>query len=226
MKVVAYYTEGTSYEEEAGLLRASLDQVGMKHEITPITNRGDWYANTAFKSEFLRERRDSAKGPLVYLDVDAFVHHDCTPYFLGLAANGYDFGAHWFRGPSKGHDQSKVRDEGWWMLSGTLFLGDTPRCRQLLELWCAMNRTFQEHDVTQGGGQKNLWFASTCLEKLRVARLPGRFCYVFDKPYGYPAKEPMWIEHTIASRENRGKSKGRKRPERRRRLAELRKLVA
>lgn len=207
-KVIAYYTEGTPYEREAELLAASLDAVGMRYEITPVADGGGWYANTRHKAVFLRNVRSRLRGPLLYIDADAFVHANADDYFADLAAQGCDFGAHWFHGPAKGHDRRKVQDRGWWMLSGTLFLGDTVGCRRLLDAWCDLNDTLASHGLEQGGGQKNLWFLVEAHFKddLKVARLPGRYCYVWDKPWAYPDDEPCIIEHTIASRQNRGES--------------------
>ena len=224
MKTVAYYTRDTAYEREADLLRSSLEAVGMDHEIVGVEDAGSWRANTARKATFLRRMRSDLDGPLLYVDADAFVHENCTDHFDLLSDLGFDFGAHWFRGPAFGHDRSAVREEGWWMLSGTLFLGDTDRCRWLLDAWCALNETWAEHGIAEGGGQKNLWFTVTCLRGLHVKRLRGRYCYVFDKPWAYPEAEYPVIEHTIASRIHRGESNVGV-DKRRARLKELRDAV-
>lgn len=225
--VIGCYSEGTPYEAEAELLRASLDAVGMAYEIRGFADRGDWYANTRMKAEMIRAFRHDLAGPLLYVDVDAFVHRDCSLYFDGLARDGYDYGAHWFAGPAKGMNRAKVRRDrrghlvGWWMLSGTLFWGDTPGARRLLDAWVAMNDTLAAYGAPQGGGQKNLWFLVTAhFKNLKVCKLPGRYCYVFDKPWAYPEGEPRVIEHTLASRDHRAEE--RRTPERAARIDELR----
>lgn len=234
MIVVAYYTLDTSYESEAAVLRSSLERVGMKHEIVGIPSMGDWYANTSYKAAFLLDQRTKKRGPILYLDVDAFVHENCEAYFDQLAVDGFDFGAHWFRGPPKGHDSDKVCacihgepcDQLHRFLSGTLFFGDTHQAKRLLSAWIETNQLFRHHGLTQGGGQKNLWFILTCMEKvgLRVKRIPGCYCYVFDKPWAYKPSTKRVIEHTIASRENRD---GRRRNDvRQSRIAELRRGVS
>lgn len=205
LTAVSFHTP--EYTAEVALLRASLRRVGMGFIHVCYPDRGSWDANTAIKPEFLKFMRDGLRGPLLYIDVDAFVHQNCETYFKGLAAEGVDFGAHWFAGPAFGHDVSKVRDEGWWMLSGTIFLGDTKGARLLLDEWLAENEAQRKAGNRAGGGQKNLQTIIDPLEKagLKVARLPGRYCYVFDKPWAYPKREPCIIEHTIASREHRGR---------------------
>lgn len=224
MLTIAYYTEGTSYEAEAKLLKGSLNMAGMEHNVVGVPDGGDWYANTASKARFIYEQRMERRGPLLYIDVDAYVHQNVEAYFERLDRQGYDFGAHWFRGPAKGHDRSKMRTEGWWMLSGTLFFGDTQGARDLLATWCRMNHLFRQSGIMEGGGQKNLWYLVACMTGLKAKRLPGRYCYVFDKPWAYPHDEPRLIEHTIASRDNRSGRK-RKNPSRGARMDELRERI-
>jgi len=230
---IAYYSAGTSYEREAELLRGSLNLVGMRYNIVAVPDGGDWYANTARKARFIYEQRMEHTGPLLYIDVDAYVHRNVESYFERLGRMGYDFGAHWYRVPAKGHDGREVcacvRGEGCdrehRMLSGTMFFGDTQGARDLLTTWYGMNDLFRQGGIMEGGGQKNLWYLVTCMTSLKVKRLPGRYCYVFDKPWAYPPSEPRIIEHTIASRDNRG-PKNRKDQGRGARMEELRGLVA
>lgn len=218
--VVGCYTP--AYEDEAELMASSLEEVGMAYELVEYADRGDWYRNTAYKAPFLRDQRGERDGPLLYADVDTYFHKDVGGYFDRLQAHGVDFGAHWFRGPAKGHDRSQVREEGWRMLSTVMFLGDTPGCMQLLENWCGLNEVWQERGIWDGGGQKNLWFTVTCMDELHVKRLPGRFNYAFDKPWAYPDEEPCLIEHTVASRDHRNQR--RYHPKRRQRKQELAQL--
>jgi hypothetical protein len=231
---VACYSRGTSYEAEAEILERSLVAAGVgDYQIVGYDDLGDWYRNTAEKARFVAHCRETMAGPLVYVDVDAFVHSDPSKYFGRLAAKGHDFGAHWYAGPAKGWNRSNVcacvtggscsREHR--MLSGTLFLGDTEKCRTLLRAWVGLNETLAAAGLVEGGGQKQLWYATTCVQGLDIVRLPGEYAYVFDKPFAYRAGIVPVIEHTIASRENRAGSKGKSNPARQKRLAELRALV-
>lgn len=238
MLVIAFYSIGTSYEDEALLLGSSLSSAGMDYRLQGFHDRGGWFANTAFKAEYIRDTRNDFPGPLLYVDADAFVHENCDKFFVGLAVEGYDFGAHWFAGPAGGHNHRNVCpcvrgepcDREHRLLSGTLFFGDTAGARRLLEAWCALNATMRERGLVQGGGQKNLWYLTTCMKDLKVARLPGRYCYVFDKKWAYPGDEPRIIEHTIGSRDHRphdnGKPKTTKDRARAQRIHELKRLVS
>ena len=230
MLTIAYYTPGP-YAGEAVRLRRSLDAVGMPHEIVEVPSAGDWNENVALKAHVIRRARDRHGGGLLYIDVDAVVHADCTPYFEALEQTA-DFAAHWFQGRGPGGVEQGNDLEH--MCSGTMFFNDTPAARELLESWIQQNhRTIAGGDRT-GRGQRNLAWIVQLFEAidrdgvgregdvpLRVHRLPGRYCYVFYRPDGYPPDEPMIIEHTNASRENRDHSAGTVDPLRRRRLAEL-----
>jgi hypothetical protein len=227
--VVAYYTPGFgSYEAEEELLERSADRAGVALYVSAVENGGNWYANTARKAGFIADTRGMLAGPLLYVDVDAVVHDDPSPYFDALGADGVDFGAHWFASPSGrasdvcGCVIGGACDRPHRLLSGTLYFGDTPGARSLLEAWCGMNDLMRRRGLLEGGGQKNLWYLTTCMPNLKTVRLPGRYCRVFDKPWAYPAAEPVVIEHTIASREHRGPSLGKTNAARQKRIAELR----
>lgn len=222
--VVAFYTDG--YAEDAALLEASLERAGMSYYMSHLLDEGDWDENTAQKPIFISAMRELLDGPILYVDADAFVHENCEAYFDELGERGVDFGAHWFRGPAFGHDRSEVREEGWWMLSGTLLFGDTDAARRLLDAWIERNEEKRAAGDRTGGGQKNLQEIVPEMDsETKIERLPGRYCYVFDKPWAYPEDEPRVIEHTIASRENRGESAGKVNAARRERVAELREIV-
>lgn len=217
MIVIAYYTTGTTYVQEAQLLEASLERVGMEYQILEVPDQGSWDANVRQKANFIRDQRNLLRGPLLYIDVDAFVHKNCSAYFDELGKQGVDFAAHWFAGPGKGHNftrdncaclQGKACTKPHRLLSGTLFFGDTKGARELLDIWIGLNDACRKNGWASGGGQRNLWALVTAQARyLKTVDLPGRYCYVFDKPQGYQKKEPQIIEHTIASRDNRGKKK-------------------
>lgn len=208
MKIVAFYTRDTPYAVDARLLRASLERAGLDHSIVAVPDAGSWHTNTARKATFLLAQRRFHTGPLLYVDVDAFVHADPWPH-VDLSA---DFGAHFFAGPARGWVRTNVCpcvrggecDREHRLMSGTLYLGDTTGCRALLADWVSLNQARSAAGDPRGGGQRNLWLAWDAMrDRLETARLPGRLCYVFDKPWAYPKGEPIIIEHTIASRENR-----------------------
>ncbi len=204
MKVIAFFTQGP-YEKEADLLERSLRANNIDYYIAGYPAEIDWHHAVALKPIFIDHCRKQFKGPLVSVDVDAFFHSNPSEFFDALTC---DFAAHWFQGPSGGYDRSRNDD---WFLSGTMYWGDTERARLLLTAWRLFNGAKQRDGAWEGGGQANLRdiLDDSMAEGLEVVRLPGCYCYVHDKPWGYPDDEPRIIEHLIASRENKDQSKGR-----------------
>jgi hypothetical protein len=201
MLVISCYSRNTPYEKEARLLARSLELARMPYRIEPFDDAGSWFRNTAMKARVIAALRAELEGPLLFVDADAFVHRNCSAYFEELAVEGYDLGAHYFRAPRV--KAGAIPTEGWRFLSGTLLLGDTEATRRLCQAWVALNDTLAAQGVEEGAGQKNLWFLTTCLPELRIARLPGAYCYVADRAICYEPGTRPTIEHTNASREHR-----------------------
>lgn len=215
LTVISFYTIDTPYEQDADRLMRSLNKHDVQHYVRGVSLGGDWFDATRYKAEFIDECRRDMRGPLLWIDADAYVHAPLT-YFDSLDA---DLGAHYFAGPSWPHADERLPLDR--LLSGTLYFGDTDNAAMLIDAWVSLNRVLDNRGIREGGGQKNLWYLTTCMKDLRIARLPGEYCYVFDKPWAYPAGCNPIIEHLIASRENRGESVGKTNASRQKRIKEL-----
>jgi len=216
MKVIGFYTND-AYRKEYKRLKKSLDRFNIDYYIQHIPYEGDWNRSVAVKPIFVKGCRNMFRGGLLYVDVDAVFHEDCSEYFDNLDC---DFAAHWFQGPKGGYRKDKNDNH---FLSGTMYFADSRNARLLLYAWIHRNKMKQEEGNWQGGGQANLKeiLDGEWVVDLEIVRLPGRYCYVFDKGFGYPEDEPKIIEHLIASRENRDKSKGKINKARQERIKEL-----
>ena len=179
--VVAYYTMGTGYEAEARRLEESLRPWGIERDIVALPNLGSWQRNTQAKALFLREMLDKhAPRPLLYLDADATV--DQFPHLLvdgRMQAEGLNIAVHKRRGSE--------------LLSGTIYLNNTRRSRELMDLW------IKENAAAPGRwDQRNL---QSVLERERepYLDLPPEYCCIFDLMAGDCASETV-IRHWQASR--------------------------
>lgn len=208
MLIVAYYTKDLSYPAETQRFAKSCIAAGMRLYLKSYDDCGSWNLNTAIKPVFISECLYIFREPILYIDVDAVVHQNCDKYFDGLQPD-YDFACHWL--------------EDKRLLSGTLYFNYTAPAKKLLDAWLALNRwkRYKIDDIT-GGGQRNLWevIDNHRSPELRLCRMPGRYCYAFRRSECY-GDEPRIIEHLLASRENRGNSKGKTDPTRQKRIAEL-----
>ena len=215
MLLIGYYTKGTPYEADAERLRRSCEAVNVPYRLLAVPPTADWDEATALKPLVIRHFRERVAGGLLYCDVDAVVHENCCAYFDGLEGTA-TFAVHWFQGPGcGGREQGNMAEH---LLSGTMWFADTLEARFLLDAWIARN-----DEKRIGGGQTNLAevIAEGAVSANLVCRIPGRYCWVFHKPEAYPPGEYPVIEHLMASRENRGLSKGTLDPLRQLRLAAL-----
>lgn len=166
---------GPGYEAEAYGLRESLDVLGLEHWIVQREDAGTWVANCGQKAAFIREARERYAGPIVWLDADALVIQ--TPLLFATLGDDVDIAAHKF----KGHE----------LLSGTLYLGDTPGARTLLAAWEEAQRarpTQWDQQVLQRVIEAGTW---------EVRDLPESYAYIAR--LGTPGVEPV-IYHRQASR--------------------------
>jgi hypothetical protein len=177
---VAYYTTGTPYEEEAKLLRASLDLFRLEYEIQGVPSLGSWQKNTQFKAFFIQEMLAKySDRPVVYLDADAIVR----AYPILFDEINCDIAVH--------HYDNKRRNFKE-LLSGTVYFGTSSKAREIVEVWIETNRELPEQ-----WDQKNLQLALDRVPDVSFVELPPSYCLIFDlmKDQG-----PAVIEHFQASR--------------------------
>ena len=128
--------------------------------------------------------RRKHRGPMLYVDVDAVFHRNPWP---SLAALDCDIAA--YHEPD-GH-----------LLSGTLYINDTPAAATLLDEWaaaCGANPDEWDQLVLERILAED---AARAEPRYRQARLPVAYCWIFDK-IDNAASAQVYIEHLQASRES------------------------
>lgn len=174
--VIAYYTEGTGYAQEADKLRLSMLPLGLEHQIEAVPNLGSWQRNTQFKARFILDMMDRFPGrPLLYVDADATFER----YPAALCALDADIAVH--------HRGGKE------LLSGTIYLSGSIASQRIVERWVAMNDQCP-----------NLWDQINLERTLhsapgiaKVEELPADYCAIFDL---MPEATDPVIKHWQASR--------------------------
>ena len=186
--VVAYYTQGTGYVAEADGLRESLRPFAgaLDHDIVPAQNLGSWQRNTSHKPRILQALLDAHPGrALLYVDADARFRR----YPIWCDDADVDFAAHW---RDYSEHPSSSRKSGKELLSGTLYLRNTPAVKALVADWAA------ECDKSADWDQRVLvQVLEQHRDKVRVGELPATYCQIFDLMKN--AGDPV-IEHMQASR--------------------------
>jgi hypothetical protein len=191
--IVAYYTLNTPYEDEAKKLIRSLNKLGLNHDVVGVKNLGDWQANTRFKAKFMEDMLNKHPGKnLLYVDSDAIVHSRPTLF----EDYNYDISVRW-------QDFRWRKDE---CLSGTIFMANNQKTRELCRRWQRIN-------ISEGPNAKTFeqWNLGTVIKqmeaegKIKTHNLPAEYTFIFDSMRAmYPNAVPV-IEHFQASRKLRNK---------------------
>jgi hypothetical protein len=183
--VVAYHTNDAFYTQEAKRLCASAARLNIPMKITVVEDQGGWVKNTSFKSAFLKKERAEIRGAILYVDVDAVFHRSPLESLVNLncdIAVCYD-----------------VQDKH--LMSGTLFLQDTPEAMQLMTEWnkeCQQRASVWDQRVLQ-----DILINDRALSEplYRVSELPIEYCWIFDRECNLKQNiNHVYIEHLQASR--------------------------
>ena len=191
--IVAYYTLNTPYEEEAKKLSKSLNKLGLNHDVVGVTNLGNWQANTRFKAKFMEDMLNKHVGKnLLYIDSDAIVHSKPVlfqDYKADIAVRWQDF--RWRKNEC---------------LSGTIFMANNEKTRELCRRWQKVNTSEGPNATTFE--QWNLGSVIKQMEaegKIKTDNLPPEYTMIFDSMRAmYPNIVPV-IEHFQASRKLKNK---------------------
>ena len=200
--VIAYFTEDTPYEDEAEVLKLSLESVGYSYMICGVPNLGSWQKNTQHKAHFIQEMLRKHPGkPLLYLDVDAVMVQ--PPDILdNLEA---DVAAVHFACRAGG-------TPGGELLSGTLWLANTPKCHEVVEKWLELNETYPEvlPNGKEAWDQRTLAMALKCTPGVRFVELPQSYTFIIELTQRRcPAVSPV-IMHTRGAKRFKNKINGKK----------------
>lgn len=172
--VVCFYTYDTPYDHEAAALVSSCDAFDIPARRMGYQTRGSWVRNAGIKPGFLlRMLEEHPDQDLLYLDADARVrkYPELFDSFEG------EVGVHY--------------KDGKELLSGTIFLKNTPTVRALVKLWMEEQAAYPDE-----------WDQRTLQRVIKdsgvlIQTLPPAYCQIFDtmKHHGEPV-----IEHLQASR--------------------------
>ena len=199
----SFYTEATPYRYiYQDYLHKSCEKFNLTKRVISIPNLGDWHRNVAEKPRVVGEMltlMNEGEESLVFLDADATIEK--YPILFETIPSEYDIGYHtlnwntWY-----GYDNKPATME---LLSGTLFLRNRKKVRELCTEWydLAKNTNEWEQKVLQKIiGKYNL----------KVYPLPLEYCYPISRPKGLEplVKLDPVILHHQKSREWKRKKYG------------------
>ena len=182
MKTVGYYTKDPLYESCYRLLLRSLEKHGLEYDYEAI-EPSDWQAAISLKPRIIQAMLKKYKEPVLYLDVDAFVHTNYVDFFEGLDC---DLSVYYLR---KKHGAKEL-------LSGTLYFNYSDKTLELVERWIdEVEKNPHLNDQECLAIALNLYGS-----RLKIEPLPLAYIYIFDREYKEHDVVPV-IEHLQASRE-------------------------
>ena len=186
--VVSFFT--ADYQADASRLIDSLEVFKIPKHIQRIPTLGSWAANTGYKPSFLLDMRSKYSGPIVWIDCDAIVRKyphefDDLADPKKIAPRPVDMAVHYRNGTD--------------LLSGTIYIGDTPAAPGILGDWIA-----KQIEYPETWDQRTLAATLAAHEDLiLVYDLPDTYTFIFDiMRRSNPLGEPV-IEHFQSSRRTR-----------------------
>ena len=191
--VIAYFTAQTPYQHEAEMLRLSLESMEWGWWICGVKNLGSWQKNTQMKSQFIKHALETFPGePLLYLDVDSVMMR--SPELLDDIKA--DMGAVHFVHKNE-------------LLSGTLFLGNTPKCHEAVDQWICLNEMYPETlpNGQPAWDQRTLQMAIDKTEGINFQELPQGYTYISELSKRHcPDIHPVILHTRAAFRFKRGRN--------------------
>ena len=203
--IIGYFTVGTPYQDEAEVLRLSLETVGYSYEICGVPNLGSWQKNTQFKADFVRMMLEKYPGrPMVYLDVDAIMVQSPV---LFENIDGDIAAVHFIKSIVSG--VVHLSEE---LLSGTVYFANTPACRKVVDAWLQINA---RHPKTLPNGreawdQRTLEMAIKQTPSCRFVELPQEYTWITELTQRRaPGLAPV-IMHTRGAKRFKNRINGKK----------------
>lgn len=185
--IVSFYTE--KYAEEAERLMHSCREWDLEAHIENVADHGSWERNCAYKPFFILEKMQQFQRPLFWIDADAiFVQ---KPDFTIFESS--DFSCRILDFLPEDHS-SRV-------LSGSLFVNNTPDSREILKRWC-QECSCQLADKTHTGDFWDQTALRDVLSALPIAKflpMPASYAKIAYIDQFFSPTESV-IEHFQASR--------------------------
>lgn len=181
--IVAFFTEGSFYEQEKERMAYSAERLGLKVYATAVPSAGSWVLNAGLKPGFLLQERARLRGPMLYVDVDAVFHRNPWPELRKLECDI----AVYYEGDER-------------LISATILINDTPGAAELIERWregCLAKPEVWDQVVLEEIIAED---AASAKPQFKVIKLPASFCWIFDRVEN-GAIGDVFIEQLQASRE-------------------------
>lgn len=192
MMFVSYFTP--DYEKIMdNYLLPSLIRWSLPYYTEKIEDKKSWTENTKFKPVFIKQCLEKFNTPICWIDADAIVNKFPSLFWV---IPEYDLAYHtliW-----KEHYPWHTNSNKTEVLSGTLFLRNNNKIKQLLDKWIELTKN---HNWEQRALEESV----KLMPELKAYELPKNYCYITSTPRGEPLnplkKDEIVIEHFQKGRE-------------------------
>jgi len=150
--VISYYTNNWEYPDRAATLAKDCEMFCLESDIVELVDQGSWIKNTRMKGEFVHQKLEEHKRPVLWVDGDSRILK--SPIGISDAA---DFAAVRAKSPSK---------KTWY--AGTLYFNYTGPGREIARLWAKSTITGSDHMALE-----NVW--ANCFTGI-IHSLPDSYC--------------------------------------------------
>lgn len=193
--ITSYFTLNTPYQKVVhDYLMRSVEKLGLPSDIRGVLSQGSWQRNTLFKATFVRQMLELHPDTnIVFLDADAEVLH--YPALFDTIPEEYSIAVHYL---DRDKWYNREFGEAKELLSGTLFVQNTPAALQLIKIW---EHACRSHPMVW---EQYLLQAVIKQEGAKVFELPVEYVWIKTMPNGDPPYvEPngdIIIQHNQVSR--------------------------
>ena len=176
--VVSYYTKNSLYEKEVEDLKKSLEDLKIDFEIDGIEDLGSWQKNCFYKPQFLLEKLEKFKKPILWIDADAVVVKPLK-YFETVK------------------EDIAIRKVKGNVLTGTIFSNYNKRVVKLLESWKKRCDKEKRKDILEQQCLDEVLKEEFFNNNIKIKELDPIYCFIFSEKL---KKGKIVICHFQASR--------------------------
>jgi hypothetical protein len=183
--IITFYTKNTAYEQIVKKLIADCEKYNLPIDAVEKENLNDWNANTRYKSEVCLCALNEYFCDIIWLDADAEINQKPELFYQLEARDDFDICVHFLKTWYNPNE----------LLSGTMYLKNTPNTKKLMYLWNEKCKNDKSTDQTI--------LQSVLFPELRILPLPKEYIKIANYESEQGEMDAV-IYHTQASRIQRG----------------------
>lgn len=177
--IISFYTDDWEYPKHAERLKKECNNLHILYDIRQLPSTKDYHANCRLKAEFILQRLQELKTPLLWIDVDGSLLK--TPVELSKLSQNYDVGL---------RPRRVIHSNGYNWHVGTMWFNYTGPALEFLTTYATTASGTDEHKLQQA------WLKHQ--HNIRVYTLPEKYFVVINSSNRKNLPEDTVIAHRIS----------------------------